>query len=102
MVYDVEFPDGTIRGYGANISADNMYSKVDSEGFSHSFLSGILDFAKYTTAVQKGYQYIITKSGQRRMQKSTVEWKLLIACKYGSEQGITLSVMKSFNPIELS
>ena len=67
MIYDVEFPDVTIREYVANVIADNIYSQVDSEGFLHSILAGILDFVKYNNAVHKGDQYIITKSGQRRM-----------------------------------
>ena len=60
IVYDVEFTDGSIWEYRANIIADKMYSQVDSGGFSHSILSVILDFAKDTTAVQKGDQCIIT------------------------------------------
>ena len=94
MVYDVEFPDGTIRKYGANMIAENMYSQVDSEGFSHSILSGIIKFSKDTTTVQKGDQYITTKSGRCRMQKSILGWNLLITWKDGSKQWIPLSVMK--------
>ena len=41
----------------------NKYYQVDSEFFSHSILSVILYITKYTTAVQKGDQYIITKLG---------------------------------------
>ena len=78
-VYYDGFPDGYIRKYGANIGAYNMYSQIDSEGFSHSTLSGILDFSKDTTNVHKGDQYIITKSDQRCTIKSTVGWNLLIA-----------------------
>ena len=84
MVYDVKFPDGSIREYGANVIANNMYPQVDSESFLHSILSGILDFSKDTTAVYKGDQYTITNSGQRCMQKSTVGWNSLIAWKHGS------------------
>ena len=94
MVYDVKIPDGSIREYRANIIADNIYSQVYSEGFSHFILSRILDFSKDTTAIRKGNQYIITKSGQCRMQKSTVGWNLLISWKYGSKQWIPLSLMK--------
>ena len=94
MVYGVDSPDGSIREYVTNVIADNVYSQVDSGYFSHSILSEILDFSKDTTTVQKGDQYIITKSGQRRMQKSTVGWNLLISWKYGSEQWIPLLVMK--------
>ena len=28
MLYDVDFPDGEIKEYGADILADNMYAKV--------------------------------------------------------------------------
>ena len=94
MVYYVEFPDVSIRKYGANVISDNMYSQVDSKGFSHSILYGILDFSEDTNALQKGDQYIITKSDQLRMIKSTVGWNLLIAWTYGIEQWIPLSVMK--------
>ena len=100
MVYDVDFPDGSISKYRANLRENNMYPQVDSRGFLHSILFGILDFAKYTTIVQKGNQYIITKSGQRRMRISTVGWKLLIAWKDGIKQWIPLSVMKYSYPIE--
>ena len=33
MVYDVKFPDGSIRKYGVNVIENNMYSQVDSENF---------------------------------------------------------------------
>ena len=51
MVYYVKFPDGSIWEYIANLISNNMFSQVDSEGFSHSIRSGILDLAKDTTAV---------------------------------------------------
>ena len=62
MVYNVEFPDGTIRKYGETVIVYNMYSQVDSEVFPHSILFVILDFATDITDVHKGGQYIITKS----------------------------------------
>ena len=94
MVYDVEFPDITICEYRANLIAKNMYSQFDSEVFSQSILYVILDFDRNNNSVQKGDQYIITKSGQRRMQKSTFGWNLLIAWKDDIEQQIPLSIMK--------
>ena len=102
MVYNVKFPDGSIYKYGTNIIAYNIYSQVYSEVFSHPIPSGILDFAKDTTAVQKGDQYIITNSRQLRMIKSTVRWNLLISWKGGSKQWIPLLVMKEYNPIEVA
>ena len=32
IVYDVEFPDGAIQEYSANIIAQNMYSTLDEDG----------------------------------------------------------------------
>ena len=92
MVYNVKFPDGAIHKYRENGIFYNMYSQVYSEGFSYSILSEILDFAKDTTAAQKGGQYITTKSGQRCMQKSSFRWNLLIDWKDDSKQWIHLSV----------
>ena len=43
MVYDVKFPDGSIREYGKNVIAYNMYYQVDSEMFLHPIFFGILD-----------------------------------------------------------
>jgi hypothetical protein len=36
-VYNVEFPDGHIDEYAANIIAENIYSQVDSEGITFSY-----------------------------------------------------------------
>ncbi len=33
LVYDVEFPDGTVNKYAANINAENMLSHVDPDSF---------------------------------------------------------------------
>jgi hypothetical protein len=32
IVYEVEFPDGELREYAANILAENILSQVDYEG----------------------------------------------------------------------
>ena len=34
MIYDVEFPDGQIKEYSANMIAKNMLTQIDSEGMS--------------------------------------------------------------------
>lgn len=102
MLYDVEFPDGAIREYGANVIADNMYSQVDHEGFAYNILDGIVAFDKSRHATSRKDKYIVTKSGQRRLRKSTAGWNLLVAWKNGTEQWIPLSIMKESNPIEVA
>jgi len=46
MLYDVEFADGAVKQYTANIIAKNMYSQVDSEGRQYNILDSIIDYSK--------------------------------------------------------
>ena len=100
MIYDVEFPDGEIREYSANLIAENMYAQVDANGHSHTLLDSIIDFSKDGNAVEKEDMYIYTKSGQRRERKTTQGWKLLVLWKNGSEQWIPLKLLKESHPVE--
>ena len=43
ITYDVEFPDGQVKEYGANIIAENMLTQVDSDGYSLSLMDSIID-----------------------------------------------------------
>jgi hypothetical protein len=43
LVYEVEFEDGDIVEYSANVIAENILTQVDSEGFSETMLEGIID-----------------------------------------------------------
>ena len=74
MVYDVEFPDGEIKKYSANIIAENMYAHIDAEVIFHSLLDYILDFKKDGNTVDKEDIYVTTKSGKRRVCKTTAGW----------------------------
>ena len=43
LIYDVEFPNGTIRPYTENIIADNIFAQVDSEGIQTNIIDAIID-----------------------------------------------------------
>ena len=100
LIYDVEFPDGTVREYAANVIAENMYSALDENGFSQLILDCILDHCKDGSAISKADKYLITKRGNRRLRKSTIGWKLLVRWKDGSEQWVPLKLMKENYPVE--
>ena len=102
MTYDVEFPDGEVREYAANVIAENMYAQVDADGHMHTMLDSILDYSKDGNAVELDDMYVTTKSGNRRMRQTTNGWKLLIQWKDGSEQWIPLKLMKEYNPVEVA
>ena len=85
-MYDLEFPDGTIKEYSANIIAENMLTQVESDGFTLTMMEGIIGHHKdETTAILKEDKYISCPRGTRRLRKTTVGWKLLVQWKDGSE-----------------
>ena len=100
LIYDVEFPDGTIREYAANIIAQNMYSTLDENGFSKLVLDCILDHSKESSAVSKADKYLVTKKGRHRLRKSTIGWKMLVRWKNGCEQWVPLKLLKDNYPVE--
>ena len=100
--YDVIFPDDTIKQFGANVIAQNLYSQVDDSGRSSRLLTSILDSKKDETAVNRSDMYITTKSGQQRMRQSTIGWKLLIQWTNGSQEWIPLKLLKETYPVEVA
>ena len=94
LMYDVEFPDGTIRPYTANAISNNIYAQVDLEGIRTNIIDEILDHCTYGHSVSKNYQHFITKRGRQHLRKTTEGWKLLIAMKDGTEQWFPLKYLK--------
>ena len=101
VTYDVESSNGQVKEYGANIIAKNMLTQVDSDGYSLSLMDSIIDHCKDPSqAIPIEDKYITTKSGQRRLQKTTKGWKLLIKWKDKSKVWINLADMKEVHPVE--
>jgi hypothetical protein len=103
IVYDVEFPDGQVKEYSANLIAENMLTNVDDGGFTSLLMDAIIDHRKDgATAVDKADAYIMTQHGQKKMRKTTCGWKLLVKWKDGSEQWIPLKDMKDSHPVKVA
>ena len=51
--YEVEFGDGDVLEYSANVIAENLYSQVDAEGQRYVLLDSIIDHRKDASAVSK-------------------------------------------------
>ena len=70
ITYDVEFPDGTVKEYSANVIAENMLSQVDDDGFALTMMEGIIDHKMDTAvAVPKYDKYIVTCRGKKETQE---------------------------------
>ena len=102
MVYNVEFPDGMIKEYSANVIAENMYAQVDSEGFQYNLLESIIDYATDDSAVATADKYVVTRRGARKLRKTTIGWKLLVLWRDGNQQWIPLKDLKESNPVEVA
>ena len=101
ITYNVEFPDGQVKENGANIIADNMFTQVDLDGYSLSLMDSIIDHQRdLSQAIPIEDKYIMTKSGQKHLQKTTKGWKLLIKWKDKSKAWINLTDMKEAHPVE--
>jgi hypothetical protein len=103
MIYEVEFPNGEVKEYAANIIAENMLTQVDSDGYSITMMKGIIDYKKdNAVAVPKSDMHVVTSRGQKKMRKTTVGWKLLVQWADDSESWIALKDMKEAHPVELA
>ena len=101
-IYYVEFPDGEIRKYFANVIDENMYSQVDAEGYRYQLLGTIVDHKQDGNAIHPNNLYINTKSVQKRMRQTTSGWNLLVQWKNGTQEWVPLKILKNSNPIEVS
>ena len=64
LLHDVEFPDGQVKEYSANLIAENMLTRVDSDGFSVTLLEAITDYHKDNTFFDVNYKNVITSKGR--------------------------------------
>ncbi len=100
VIYDVEFSDGQVREYSANLIAENMFAQIDDEGYVTPLLDGIIDAKSDSNAVTKSDGWVATNSGQKRRRKSTTGWSMNVQWKDGSTSWIPLKDMKEAHPVE--
>jgi hypothetical protein len=96
-----EFPEGELKEYAANILLGNMLSQVDHEGHNMMLMRDIIYYKRdEAMAVTMKDKYLTTRSGQRRLRKTTQGWKLLVYWKDGTESWVSLQGSRT--PIQLS
>ena len=102
LVYDVEFPDGAVKHYTANVIAENLLSQVDANGQHSQLLDGICNHERLGNAVDKANAYITTKRGARRLRQTTIGWRFMCNWKDGTSSWVPLKVLKESNPVEVA
>ena len=86
VVYDVEFPDGSIKEYGASILAENMVEQVDKENIEYVLFDNILDHHKRLT----------------KDDSTEADWFFKVLWKDGNEEWVPFVELKSSHPIEVA
>jgi hypothetical protein len=103
MIYEVEFPNGDVKEYAANIITENMLTQVDSDGYSLTTMKGIINYKPDdVVAIPKSDMYVVTSRGQKKMRKTTIGWKLLVQWADDSESWVALKDMKESHPVKLA
>ena len=102
ILYDVEFPDGAVKPYSANIIAENILGQVDEQGYHTQLLAGITAHSKDETAVAAKDKYFTTKMGRRTLRQTTIGWKFEVLWKDGTKSWVPLKVLKESNPVEVA
>lgn len=100
MIYDVEFEDGMVKEYSANVIADELFAQTDEAGFTITELDGIIDFRQLDDAVTWSDAYVKTKRGVKRLRKTTCGWQFLVKWKSNATQWIPLKDMKESYPVQ--
>ena len=50
-MYEVEFQDGHVESYAANLIAENIYEQLDDEGNKYRLIDQIIDHKKDPSAI---------------------------------------------------
>ena len=100
-IYQVEYPDGAVAEYSANMIAENIYSQVDDDGHTYSYLSDILDHRSTNEAIAKEDGYITTKSGVKPII-TTKGWEFYVKWKDQSTSWVRLKDLKDSNQVQLA
>jgi Reverse transcriptase (RNA-dependent DNA polymerase) len=100
-LYEIEFDDGSLATYTANIIAENLYEQVDDEGRTHVLFDSITDHKKGEDAIcfEDGF---VELNGRKHPKQTTRGWKLCVLWKDGTTCWVPLKDLKESHPIQVA
>jgi len=101
-LYQVQFPEGQVEEYSANVIAQNLYSQLDSEGHHFVLLEDIIDYEKNEDAVPYENRFMISNNGNIHKRCTTKGWSLCVLWKDGSTSWESLKDLKESFPIQVA
>jgi hypothetical protein len=100
-IYNVQFGDGHIKEYAANVMAGNIYSQLDPNGNRFLLLKEITDHRVDDTHICKEDKYI-SNGNNRHLRHTTKGWYLQVLWKDGTSLWEPLRNLKESNPFEVA
>lgn len=95
--YELEFADGSMAQYAANVVAENLYSQVDPEGRRFDVFQDIVDHRFTGEITETTY---VDRKGVTRNKQTTKGCELQVQWVDGTTSWLPLSLIKSSNPIQ--
>ena len=90
LVYDVEFPDGDMKKYAANLITENLLSQFNPDGFHTNILKAILDHKQDGTAVPMSEKCFKTKQVRQSIFKIPWDRNYKSSGRMASSHGLNL------------
>ena len=100
-MYDVEFPNGEVSEYSANVIAENMFTQCDMERKQFAMLSSLANHKKDGHAVEVADGFV-QRGNNRHRRITTQDWKICVEWRDGSTTWERLTNLKEAYPIEVA
>ena len=71
-VYEVEFEDGAVEKYHANVIAENIYSRIDEYGTNRYVLDEVLEHKADDTALKQSEGFTVGRRGEKVPKQTEV------------------------------
>lgn len=100
----MEFSDGTINDYAANVLSEALYTQVDVDGNRYLLLKEFIDHKKDQTALSRDAWTSENQTGRRNPARipTTKGWYLHCLWADGSTSWEPLRNLRESSPIELA
>ena len=100
IMYDIEFDDGAIKKYLANIITMNIMDQLSDNSHEPMSVKHIIDIKRENNALKKDQQIVNTPIGEKKNLQTTTGWNFLVQFNDGSKSQIPLQSIKRSNPIQ--
>ena len=100
-MYEVEFQDGHVESYAANLIAKNIYEQLDDEGNKYRLIDQIIDHKKDASAIPLSNGTIML-NGREHKKRTTRGWSFCVQWRDGTTSWEYLKDLKESNPLEVA